>query len=79
LEQLRKERWLVDVRPPFGAPQHVLRYLGRYTHRRPMRVAQRSTAAELSVSRDLDFLMTIGSITDQGLAFGTPAMRIFNV
>lgn len=33
MEQLKKERWVVDVRPPFGGPQQVLRYLGRYTHR----------------------------------------------
>jgi hypothetical protein len=33
LEQLKKERWVVDIRPPFGGPEHVLRYLGRYTHR----------------------------------------------
>jgi len=33
MERLKKERWVVDVRPPFGGPKHVLRYLGRYTHR----------------------------------------------
>ena len=31
--QLKKERWVVDIRPPFGGPEQVLRYLGRYTHR----------------------------------------------
>jgi hypothetical protein len=24
---------VVEVRPPFGGPEHVLRYLARYTHR----------------------------------------------
>ena len=24
---------MVEVRPPFGGPEHVLRYLARYTHR----------------------------------------------
>jgi len=33
MEQLKKQRWVVDIRPPFGGPEHVLRYLGRYTHR----------------------------------------------
>jgi len=33
IEQLKKKRWVVDARPPFGGPEHVLRYLGRYTHR----------------------------------------------
>jgi predicted Zn-ribbon and HTH transcriptional regulator len=25
--------WVVYCKPPFGGPEHVLRYLGRYTHR----------------------------------------------
>jgi len=25
--------WVVYAKPPFGGPQHVLEYLGRYTHR----------------------------------------------
>jgi hypothetical protein len=33
MDQLKNERWVVDIRPPFGGPEHVLRYLGRYTHR----------------------------------------------
>ena len=33
MQRLKKQRWVVDARPPFGGPQHVLRYLGRYTHR----------------------------------------------
>src|SRR5665213_2380874 len=31
--QLQRKRWIVYARPPFGGPQHVFRYLGRYTHR----------------------------------------------
>src|ERR1700724_313669 len=30
---LRKPNWVVDVRAPFGGPEHVLKYLARYTHR----------------------------------------------
>lgn len=29
----RKKRWIVYAKPPFGSPEHVLAYLGRYTHR----------------------------------------------
>ncbi len=31
--KLGKKRWFVYAKPPFGGPAHVLRYLGRYTHR----------------------------------------------
>ncbi|MEJ7608608.1 MAG: transposase [Bryobacteraceae bacterium] len=33
LRSLRKPKWVVEVRPPFGGPEHVLHYLARYTHR----------------------------------------------
>jgi hypothetical protein len=33
LERLRDKKWIVYAKPPFGGPEHVLRYLGRYTHR----------------------------------------------
>jgi hypothetical protein len=29
----RRASWVVYAKPPFGSPQHVLAYLGRYTHR----------------------------------------------
>jgi hypothetical protein len=31
--KLATEKWFVHAKPPFGGPAHVLRYLGRYTHR----------------------------------------------
>jgi hypothetical protein len=31
--KLGKKTWFVYAKPPFGGPAHVLRYLGRYTHR----------------------------------------------
>ncbi len=31
--QLFRQDWVVYCKRPFGGPQHVLRYLGRYTHR----------------------------------------------
>lgn len=33
LKPLRDREWIVYAKPPFGGPQQVLRYLGRYTHR----------------------------------------------
>ena len=33
LRPLRAKRWVVYAKPPFSSPEHVLAYLGRYTHR----------------------------------------------
>jgi hypothetical protein len=33
LAPLRKSKWVVYAKAPFGGPEHVLQYLGRYTHR----------------------------------------------
>jgi hypothetical protein len=33
LAPLRELEWVVYAKPPFGGPQQVLEYLGRYTHR----------------------------------------------
>ena len=33
LAPLRQAEWVVYSKPPFGGPQQVLEYLGRYTHR----------------------------------------------
>lgn len=33
LKTLRKKPWVVYAKKPFGSPDHVLDYLGRYTHR----------------------------------------------
>jgi hypothetical protein len=33
LRPLYRKNWGVYLKPPFGGPEHVLRYLGRYTHR----------------------------------------------
>ena len=30
---MRQAEWVVYAKPPFGGPQQVLEYLGRYTHR----------------------------------------------
>jgi hypothetical protein len=33
IRKLHHHEWVVYTKPSFGAPEHVLRYLGRYTHR----------------------------------------------
>jgi rubredoxin len=33
LRPLYRQDWVVYLKRPFGGPQHVLQYLGRYTHR----------------------------------------------
>lgn len=33
IAKLRRKNWIVYAKPPFGSPEHVLAYLGRYTHR----------------------------------------------
>jgi len=33
LTPLKYKKWVVYAKAPFGGPQHVLEYLGRYTHR----------------------------------------------
>ena len=33
IRQLHALHWVVYCKPPFGGPDHVLRYLGAYTHR----------------------------------------------
>lgn len=33
IADIRQKRWVVYAKPPFGGPEKVLDYLGRYTHR----------------------------------------------
>ena len=33
LHQLQTRAWVVYAKPPWGGPEHVLKYLSRYTHR----------------------------------------------
>jgi hypothetical protein len=33
LLRLRSLHWVVYAKPPFGGPEHVIKYLARYTHR----------------------------------------------
>ena len=33
VRRLWRKNWIVYAKPPFGSPEHVLAYLGRYTHR----------------------------------------------
>lgn len=33
LDRLWRKPWVVDCEPPFGSPEHIVKYLGQYTHR----------------------------------------------
>ena len=33
LQTVKRSDWVVYAKPPFGGPEHVLKYLARYTHR----------------------------------------------
>lgn len=33
LDKLWNKSWVVDCEPPFGSPEHIVKYLGQYTHR----------------------------------------------
>ena len=50
LRPLRKKRWIVYAKPPFGSPEHVLAYLGRYTHRVAIANSRLVSADETSVT-----------------------------
>jgi hypothetical protein len=43
-----EKRWFVYVKPPFGGPAQILRYLGRYIHRTVIHTSPRSRAADLA-------------------------------
>ena len=43
--QLRRKNWVVYSKPPFGSPERVLAYLGRYTHRVAIANSRRVGAA----------------------------------
>ena len=48
--QLRRRNWVVYSKPPFGSPEHVLAYLGRYTHRVAIANSRLVSADETSVT-----------------------------
>ena len=48
--QLRRKNWVVCSKPPFGSPERVLAYLGRYTHRVAIANRRLVSANETSVT-----------------------------
>lgn len=48
--KLRRKNWIVYAKPPFGSPEHVLAYLGRYTHRVAISNSRLVSADETSVT-----------------------------
>jgi len=52
IEALSRKDWYVYAKPPFGGPEHVLAYLGRYTHR--MAISNVWSAAVLQAKNEGD-------------------------
>lgn len=50
IRPLRRKNWIVYAKPPFGSPEHVLAYLGRYTHRVAIANSRLVSADETSVT-----------------------------
>ena len=50
IRPLRHKNWVVYAKPPFGSPEHVLAYLGRYTHRVAIANSRLVSADETSVT-----------------------------
>jgi hypothetical protein len=50
IRRLRRKNWIVYAKPPFGSPEHVLAYLGRYTHRVAIANSRLVSADEKSVT-----------------------------
>lgn len=50
LRPLRKMSWVVYAKSPFGSPEHVLAYLGRYTHRVAIANSRLITIDDASIS-----------------------------
>ena len=50
VRRLRRQTWIVYAKPPFGSPEHVLAYLGRYTHRVAIANSRLVSADETSVT-----------------------------
>lgn len=50
VRKLRRKNWIVYAKPPFGSPEHVLAYLGRYTHRVAIANSHLVSADEASVT-----------------------------
>lgn len=46
----RRKPWVVYAKPPFGSPEHVLAYLGRYTHRVAIANSRLASADEAGVT-----------------------------
>jgi hypothetical protein len=55
---LRAPDWVVYAKPPFGGPEHVIAYLGRYTHRiaisEPRLISISDTQVRFRVRRSVD-------------------------
>jgi hypothetical protein len=50
LRELRRVEWVVYAKPPFGGPEQVLAYLGRYTHRVAIANSRLVSASDTAVA-----------------------------
>ncbi|MDO6470935.1 IS91 family transposase [Maribacter sp. 1_MG-2023] len=50
---LFKKKWVVYAKPPFGKPEHVIEYLGRYTHK--IAISNHRILAIDKAKREVDF------------------------
>jgi len=74
-----RQDWVVYAKPPFGAPDKVLAYLSRYTHRVAIANSRLVSMAEGKVTfrwRDYRNLSEIGKIVAQGAANATRLIAI---
>jgi predicted Zn-ribbon and HTH transcriptional regulator len=62
---LYETRWVVYAKRPFGGPEQVIRYLGRYTHR----VGISNTRLVSMDDRNVTFRTKTGVVTLEGVAF----------
>ena len=65
IQALHETRWVVYAKRPFGGPEQVLRYLGRYTHR----VGISNTRLVSMDDRTVTFRTKTGVTTLEGKAF----------
>jgi hypothetical protein len=57
LRPLYRQDWVVYLKRPFGGPQYVLQYLGRYTHRVAI-----SNHRLVSFADSMSFLILLGTV-----------------
>jgi hypothetical protein len=73
LRPLYRNDWIVYLKPPFGGPEYVLQYLGRYTHRVAISNHRLVSLAEGNVFREV--LITSNQPDSAASTFQTYAIK----